>query len=265
MAVLVNTNIGVGSLGLGPVQPYPEKGYFPNTNAAGGPGTAADTALMRNTVADILGLRGKAEADAANAQASEVQAAGYQQEVGAYTTAGDIAGNNAVVAEVAGNIKGLQERRQLTQTVGSQRAAVASAGFRNSGSAIDIMRSSVQQGALARQLNRAQTDLTKGGYLEESAASMAEAAGANRTSAAALALAQQQRASGELATATAANETSALMDYMKTTTPTPESALVTSTLGLPAGSPATFNPSTASSTAGVAVSTAYSPLAGKGL
>jgi hypothetical protein len=226
-----------------------------NARAAAAAGTAADTGLQRGTVADILGLQSKAEIDAANAQASDIQAAGYQQEVGAYTTAGEIAGNNAVTAGIAGDIKLLQEQRALKRTLGSQRADIASAGFRNSGSAIDLMQSSVQQGALGRQLISTQTALAKGGYLEEGAASAAEAAGATMASTAAAALAEQQRSSGQLATANAANETAALQTYLAGTTPTPEGALVTSTLSAPGGTPTTFNPATVSSAKGVSPET----------
>ena len=67
-------------------------------------GTAADTSLLRGTAADILGLQSQAEIDAANAQASQIQAQGYQAENAAYTTVGDIASQNAVVAgSQAGN------------------------------------------------------------------------------------------------------------------------------------------------------------------
>lgn len=233
-------------------------------------GTATDTAMLRGTVADILGLQSKASIDNANAGASDIQATGYQAESGAYQNVADIAANNATVAGVAGGIKLLQENRALRTTMGSQRADVAAAGFGNSGSSLDLMRSSIQQGALTRQFTNIQTAQTQGGYLEEGAAAGAEVAGANMASSAASALAKQQRASGELATANAANETAALGQYMQTTNPTgapltPESTLAVSTLGIPgfgvapgssSGQPATFSPSLVSSiTLGSPVST----------
>jgi hypothetical protein len=202
--------------------------------------------LLRGSVADILGLQSKASIDAANANASDIQAAGYGQEVGAYQTVSDIAGNNANIAGVAGDIKLLQEQRALRKTIGAQRADIASAGFLASGTSIDLFRDSVAQGALQRQLTNIQTAQTKGGYLEEGAAAQAEVAGATMASTAASALAAQQRASGQLATANAANETAALSQYISTTNPTgaplsPEATLALSTLkGTPGA--ATFNP-----------------------
>ncbi len=220
----------------------------PAAAAAATAGNPADTALMRGTVADILGLQSKAETDKANAAASDIQATGYQAEAGAYGTVQDIAGNSATVAGIAGDIKALQEKRKLTQTLGSQRTDVAAAGFANSGSSIDLMRSSVQQGALTRQLTNIQTEQTKGGYLEEGAAAGAEIAGANMASSAAQALAVQQRASGALATANAANETQALTAQIATeqaglpTTPAQTLALTQVTAG--AGQPTVFDPNT---------------------
>ncbi len=203
-------------------------------------GSAADTTLLRGTVADILGLQSKASIDTANAAASDIQATGYQAEAGAYGTVEGIAGNNATIAGIAGDIKLLQESRALRTTLGSQKADIATAGFGNSGSSLDLMRSSLQQGALTRQLTNIQTAQTVGGYQAEGAAAGAEVAGANMASTAAQALAVQQRASGQLATANAANETKALSDYIATTNPTgaplsPEATLALSTLGAPGG------------------------------
>jgi hypothetical protein len=178
--------------------------------------TVADTQSLKTDTASILGLQSQAQLDAANAAASDIQAAGYLQETAAYNTVGGIASNNAVVAGVAGDIKNLQQQRAVRQTIGSQRADIASAGFTNAGSSIDIFRDSVSQGALTHQLNMVQTTQTQGGYLEEGAAAQAEAAGATMASNAATTLAAQQRASGALNTANAANQTLALQDAIAT-------------------------------------------------
>ncbi len=236
---MANAFIGIGGGGSG-TSAFIGK----SSTSAASAGTVADTGLLRGSVADILGLQSKASIDEANAAASGIQSAGYQQEVNAYNIVGGIGEENAKVAGIAGDIKALQENRQLRQTIGAQRADIASAGFANSGSSLDLMRSSVQQGALARQLIRIQTAQTQGGYLEEAAASQAEAAGATMASTAAQALATQQRASGQLATANAANETAALNTYLAGATATPESQLVTSTLTGTPGQPATFTPPT---------------------
>jgi hypothetical protein len=226
-----------------PLMPKLGAAAAPATPVVGG--TAADTGLLRNITADILGLQSKAEIANANADASDIQATGFQQESAAYQTVADIAGENANVAGIAGDIKALQERRALTSALGRQRTDVASAGFADSGSSIDLMRASVAQGALTRQLNTINTSLTKGGYLQEGAAAGAEVAGATMAGNAATALAAKQRASGELATANAASQTQALQDYITATQNgqplTPEQQLVLSTLGGQPGQPATFS------------------------
>jgi hypothetical protein len=219
---------------------------IPGAATAATAGNAADTALLRGNVADILGLQSKASIDTSNAAASDIQATGYQTEAAAYQNVAGIAGNNATVAGIAGDIKLLQQSRAFRQSMGSQRADVAAAGFQNSGSAIDLMRDSVSQSALDRQLVNVQTAQTQGGYLEEGAAAGAEVAGANMASTAAQALAVQQRASGALATANSVNETQALVDQIATqqngmpTTAAQTLALTQVSIG--ANNPTVYNP-----------------------
>jgi len=214
------------------------------------PSPAEQTALIKASVADILGLTTTAAEDTANATASGIQAQGYQAELSAYNTVGAIAGQNATIAGIAGDIKALQTARSVQQTIGAQKAAVAAAGFGAAGSSLDLLRHSVQEGYLADQLVRTQSALTQGGYLEEGAASQAEAAGAQMASQAALALQASQAAAGQLAKANAANETTALTTYLAGLAPTPESALATGVLSLAPNASATTTTGTATAAPG---------------
>jgi hypothetical protein len=211
-----------------------------------------DTALLQSITSDIGSLTATAAQNTAGSEAAATQAAGYQKETEAYNTVGAIAAENATVEGVAGNIKQLAANRQVNVTLGSQRAAVASAGFANSGSSLDIMKSSIQQGYLNQQIIQTQTALTQGGFLEEGAAAQAEAAGGQVASNAALSLSQAQAAAGQLATANAANETAAINAYLASTggVNSPSRALVTSTLTGDANLPTTFSPTGGSTTGG---------------
>lgn len=213
------------------------------------PGTTAaattspqETSLLTSVTGDIGNLRALAASNAANAAGSTTQAEGYRREAEAYDTVGSIAEENAKIEGISGNIKQLQLNRGVQRTIGSQRAAVASSGFANSGSSLDIMRSSLQEGYLADQLIRSNTAVTQGGYLEQGAAAQAEAGGARLASDAAVSLSRAQAAAGALATANAGNETAALTAYLAGRPSTPETALVTSTIGGDPSNPTTFTP-----------------------
>ena len=199
----------------------------------------SDLPLIKGVVSDILTQQGQAAQYTASAAAQGIYAQGYQAEAGAYGSAQQIAQQNAALAGVAGDVQAAQEARKVVQTVGSQRAQIAAAGFANSGSALDLSRSSMQQGHLADQLIRTQTAINQGGFLEQGAAAQAETAAVSYASQAALTLQQQQAAAGVTATTSAANETKALIDYLHTTTTgaTPAGRLALSTLTGPNGQP----------------------------
>ncbi len=201
--------------------------------AAGGGGAplpASNDATLQATVSSVLGLQSTAVTDAANATAATTSAAGYAAEGDAYQTAADIAGQNATVAGIAGTVKGLQEQRATNVTLGAQRAGVAAAGFAASGSSLDLLRSSMQQGYVTQQLNDIQTTLTKGGYIEEQAASNAEQVAARSTSATATATAAADTTAANMARATAASETAALNNFLGSYTLTADQSLLLSPL-----------------------------------
>lgn len=241
--------------------------YTPQFGPIAGPATSAAStarantpaadAALRASVSDILGLDKEAFTDKTAATAAGIQTTGYGKDADAYGKAADIAGGNAQLEEAAGAVQEYQQQREINATIGTQRADVAAAGFKESGSNVDLLRSSLQQGYLTTQLTRTQTNLTEGGYLEQQQAGLAEQQGARTASDAAAAARDAYTSAGSLATANAANETAALNSYITATggVLTPDEKLATDTLNADplqatkldtAGSPTNLNPDTAS-------------------
>jgi hypothetical protein len=116
-------------------------------------------------VSDIFGGMGTL----AGAKAYKVSAQ-YSRKAAQYAT------ENAGIAESSGRVKQLQANRQIYQVIGGQQADVAGAGFAKSGSALDLLRSSVEQGALTKALLSNQTAIEVRGYKQEAEGKLAEAA-----------------------------------------------------------------------------------------
>lgn len=96
---------------------------------------------------------------------------GDAAEASAYGKAAKIAQTNEVVAQESGNIQTMQMNRKIYQTLGAQQAAYGGAGVQaGAGSGGDVYRSSVQQGALSKQLIATQTALNVGSFAQEAAA-----------------------------------------------------------------------------------------------
>lgn len=120
---------------------------------------------LGGAVSDIFGGIGTLKGAKAFQVASQ-----YSQKAAQYAT------ENAGIAEASGRVKQLQAERQIYQVIGGQQADVAGAGFAKSGSALDLMRSSVEQGALTKALLENQTQIEVRGYRQEAEAKLAEAA-----------------------------------------------------------------------------------------
>lgn len=117
------------------------------------------------------------------AAALTTEAAGVTAEANQYGIAGDISTQNAALAQVSGSLQQYQNTRTLMKTLGTQAAGISSAGFADSGSAVDLARSSLQQGLLQGQVIGTNTQLEAGGYFQQAAASAAEKAAATATAA----------------------------------------------------------------------------------
>ncbi len=178
------------------------------------PGQTIAGTSANPTTQTILGESGLINAlygeEAAGVQAAGEQtalgteAAGTQAEAAQYGIAGAISGENAQIAELSGQMQQYQNTRQLMMTLGTQAADISGAGFQESGTALNLARSSLQQGLLQNQVIGINANLQAGGYLEAAAATQAEQQAAQTTAAT-----EQQQAStagnlSQLATAEAA-------------------------------------------------------------
>jgi hypothetical protein len=89
------------------------------------------------------------------------------QAASAYGKEAQVAGENATIAAASTKIQEAETARQVTLATGTEEAQTASAGFSNSGSAGDLMRSSLEQGALNKALVANQGAITVRGYQEQ--------------------------------------------------------------------------------------------------
>lgn len=103
---------------------------------------------------------------------------GQLESAGGYEAAAKAATENAGIAQQSAQIQGYMAQRQITKTIGGQQADVAGAGLAKSGSALDVMRDSAQQGSLTKQLIANQGAINVLGYQAEASnySAMASAA-----------------------------------------------------------------------------------------
>lgn len=96
-----------------------------------------------------------------------------------YEEAARLARQNEQFTKMSTDIQEAQANRQLLLTQGKTQEEVASAGFSLSGSALDIMRSSAEQGALQKAVIGQQGLITEAGYESQAQSydTMARAAG----------------------------------------------------------------------------------------
>lgn len=119
----------------------------------------------------IFGDLGGAVSDIFGAVGQFKSASGYQK-------AAQYATQNAQISEESTAIQEAMAQRKIYQTIGGQQADVAGAGLAASGSALDLLRSSAEQGSLTKQLVANQGAINVAGYQAEAASyeSMASAA-----------------------------------------------------------------------------------------
>lgn len=105
-----------------------------------------------------------------DAAAAGAESEGDFAEAGAYGTAENYAKQNAAIAQEAGAIKLEQTNRQVFKTLGAQQAEYAgAAGLTGGGSAQEVLRNSVSQGALEKAIVNEQTQINVTGYQEQAA------------------------------------------------------------------------------------------------
>ena len=89
---------------------------------------------------------------------------GSFQSAGGYSAAAKAAERNADLTREETEVKLAQQQRTAFQVLGGQKADIASAGFLESGSALDIMRDSASQAALSKAMIDRQGDIKAEGF-----------------------------------------------------------------------------------------------------
>lgn len=96
--------------------------------------------------------------------------------------ASTLATQNAQLAAASTRIQATQTARSVAQSLGTTNADVAGAGFTTSGSALDILKSSASQGALAKSLVNIQGAINENSYAAQAGAYSGEATAAKEAS-----------------------------------------------------------------------------------
>jgi hypothetical protein len=124
-----------------------------------------------NTISDVGGGVSDIFGGYAKAAGLNLKAAGDRVEAGNYDLAATLAKQNEKFTEQSTGIKEMMADRARYMGIGSETADIAGAGFdTGSGSALDLLRSSAQQGALQKQLIGQQGLITEAGYTEQATA-----------------------------------------------------------------------------------------------
>ncbi len=84
-----------------------------------------------------------------------------------YTLASQLASQNEQFTQMSTAIKEAQTSREVSKSIGATTAALGGAGFATSGSGLDILRDSAQQGALTKAVVGEQGLITEAGYDEQ--------------------------------------------------------------------------------------------------
>ncbi len=96
-------------------------------------------------------------------------------EAGDYSKAASLANQNAALALESGRIQQAQEARKVFQVTGQEAAATGASGFASGGSALDVLRSTVQQGGLQHQIIGLQAGIQAGSFQQQAAAYQGQA------------------------------------------------------------------------------------------
>jgi hypothetical protein len=101
------------------------------------------------------------------AQGIRIKAAGDIAEAQQYDLAAAFARQNVAYTQRSTAIQSMQLDREITATIGGQRADIASSGLKESGSALYLLADSARQGALAHEVLTEQGAITEAGYQEQ--------------------------------------------------------------------------------------------------
>lgn len=98
---------------------------------------------------------------------ANIKAEGMEAEAASYEMAAQLALLNKQYTVTETAVKETQNDREVYQTISQQEAGEAGGGLAESGSAIDLLRSSASQGALSHEIIGQQGLITEAGYQEQ--------------------------------------------------------------------------------------------------
>lgn len=101
-------------------------------------------------------------------------ASGDRKSAQSYLQAADIANQNTTLEQMSTAIQEGATQRQVNKTIGGQQAQVGGAGLAESGSAIDLMKDSAQQGSIQKALLGVQGTINANAYRAQAGAYMGE-------------------------------------------------------------------------------------------
>jgi hypothetical protein len=127
-------------------------------------------AFGNSTFSDIGGAVSDLFQGKATAAQLRLKSHGDLVEAQDFDLASGLAKQNSAFTEQSTEIKQVQAQRQEYLGIGTETADIAGAGFQQSGSALDLLRSSAQQGALTKQVLGQQGLITEAGYNEQASA-----------------------------------------------------------------------------------------------
>jgi len=124
-------------------------------------------AFGQQTFTDFGGAASDIFSSQLGAESLDIKAQGDLAEARSYDMAAQLALLNKQYTVTETGVKQMQADREIYQTISSQRAGVAGGGLAESGSALDLLRSSASQGALSHEIIGQQGLITEAGYQEQ--------------------------------------------------------------------------------------------------
>jgi len=116
---------------------------------------------------DTFAAAGGAVSDLFGGFAAETKAKGNRLQAEQYDLAGKLALQNKQFSETSTAIKEQQTQRSVESVTGQQQADVAASGFASAGSALDLLRDSMSQGALTKAVVGQQGLIEEAGFQEQ--------------------------------------------------------------------------------------------------
>lgn len=139
------------------------------------PSTATNIGSGFGAASDLFGAVSSFLGGQSNSAALQAEAGGYGQEAAGFDKAAQLEDFNAKYAKVSGDIQDIQTKRKIYQSESGTMSDLAGANLADSGSAIGILRSSAEQGALTLGMTDTQTAINVNSYVAQENAYEGEA------------------------------------------------------------------------------------------